>query len=61
MRRYKPVVLSAVMGDAGYWIVTVSIAPSFRIPVMVATIGVTQQQAIERAIETAVLYPAVRR
>lgn len=61
MQQYKPIVLACEMSDQGYWIVTVSIAPGFRIPVQVATIGITQQRAAELAIETAALYPAVRR
>lgn len=58
---YRPLVVASEMGRYGYWIVTVSIAPGYRIPVQVATIGITQQYAAELAIATAAFHPAVRR
>lgn len=42
---YKPIVLSTVMSQYGYWLVTYSVAPGLRVAVMICTIGITQQQA----------------
>lgn len=55
--RYEPVILDTRMSDYGYWIVTISAAPGERFSIMVATIGITQQEAEALVTEAAPLYP----
>lgn len=55
---YAPVTLGARMSDYGYWIVEISVAPGQRMSVMVAKIGITQQEAIDLVAEVAPFYPA---
>jgi hypothetical protein len=55
---YAPIVLDTRMGDYGYWIVTISVAPGSRMSIMVAKVGVTQQEAQDLVLEASALYPA---
>lgn len=57
---YAPVTLGARMSDYGYWIVEISVAPGQRMSVMVAKMGITQQEAIDLVAEAAPFYPAPR-
>jgi hypothetical protein len=60
-RAYKPIVLSSGMGKYGYWTVTISVAPGRHAVVVVAKIGITQQEASDLALLTITQHPAPRR
>jgi len=47
MTVYRPYVTDVVMSQYGYWVVTVSVAPWLRMPVMVARLGLTREEARE--------------
>jgi hypothetical protein len=59
-RSYEPIAVRAYMSQYGYWIVELSMAPASTLSVMVATIGITQQQAIDLVMSASSLYPSQR-
>lgn len=57
---YKPVVLGVRQSRYGYWIVTISAAPGFRVEVMCAILGITSKDAESMIIGTASQLPHAR-
>lgn len=57
---YKPVVLGTRQSRYGYWIVTISAAPGFRVEVMCAILGITSKDAESMIIGAASQLPHVR-
>lgn len=45
LKRYKAIAKSTEISRYGYWSVTYSCAPGVDLTVMVATLGITEQQA----------------
>lgn len=45
MAAYAPVVTDVYQSRYGYWVVVVSVAPWLRMPVMVAKLGLTSEDA----------------
>lgn len=58
---YEPVILNTRMLKSGYWGVEISVAPGERMTLVIAKMGVTQQEAEALAVEAAPLYPASRK
>lgn len=57
---YKPVVLGTRQSRYGYWIVTISAAPGFRMEVMCAILGITSKDAESMIIGAASQLPHAR-
>lgn len=55
---YEPIVISVEMSQYGYWIVTLSIKPGLRMPVMICRVGITSTQAADFAMATAAAHSA---
>jgi hypothetical protein len=47
---YHPIAVATRMGDYGYWVVTVSVAPGRRIDVTIGSVGITREVAAELAV-----------
>lgn len=60
LHHYEPITVSAEMGKGGYWIVTISMAPAAQMSIMVAKMGVTQQEAIDLVLQASSRYPVPR-
>ena len=60
MGRYEPIALSAEMGDYGYWVVTWSVAPGYRVPVTCARVGISRSEAVELTRTALPFLPPVR-
>lgn len=50
MPKYAPLVSDITQSKFGYWVVTISVAPGLNLPVMVAKLGLSPQQAAETAL-----------
>ena len=56
--RYNPIVLSTEMNQYGYWVVTVSAAPGYRLAVTCARVGISRSEAVCEASTILGLPPA---
>lgn len=55
---YEPIVISVEMSQYGYWIVTLSIKPGLRMPVMICKVGITTKDAVQLAMTTTAAHSA---
>lgn len=58
--QYQPVVLGTRQSRYGYWIVTISRAPGFRMDVVCAILGITSKDAESMIIEAVSQLPHAR-
>lgn len=47
---YAPLVADVSMSDMGYWLVTISVTPTKRLAIMIASVGITPDQAAMAAL-----------
>lgn len=47
---YTPLVADVSMSDMGYWLVTISVSPTKRLSIMIASVGITPDQAALAAL-----------
>lgn len=47
---YTPLVADVTMSDMGYWLVTISVSPTQRLAIMIASVGITPDQAALAAL-----------
>ena len=59
--KYKPLVAEVTMSDMGYWLVLISVNPTQRLAIMIASVGITPDQAALAALgSVAAALPARR-
>lgn len=59
--KYEPLVADVTMSDMGYWLVTISVDPTHRLAIMIASVGITPDQAAWAALgSVAAALPARR-
>lgn len=58
-REYAPIAIDVAMSQYGYWVVTLSASPWQRMSVMIPTVGISPDTAVELALASAL--PALGR